>query len=92
MKEQNFKSLPFKDKLAYITCIASFILGWCITIAGFVVSPLGEVSDSVLFILGQSLIYCASVLGLSIYVTKSVRGMRRELGLPNEIREDEYNE
>lgn len=83
MKEK-FSDLNIKDKIAYSTCIASFVLGWIITYIGFIVSPLGEVSDSVLWILGQALIYCASVLGISMYVTKSFNKIREELNLKNE--------
>ena len=85
---KKFNEMSFKDKIAYITCISSFILGWLITWVGFIVNPLGEVSNGVLWILGQSLLYCASVLGIGMYVTKSMRHMRHELGL-NEIEESE---
>ena len=43
-----WKELNFKDKLSYILCIFSFIIGVLLTIAGFVVKPLGEVDASVL--------------------------------------------
>lgn len=82
--KERWKDLGFKDKLAYGTCIVTFILGWSITYIGFVVSPLGEVSDGVLWILGQSLVYCASVLGISMYITKSFRNIKTELGLKHE--------
>ena len=83
-KRETWGDLSFKDRLAYITCIASFILGWTLTICGFIVDPLGVVSDSILWILGQSLIYCASVLGITMYVTKSFRNIKDKLGIKEE--------
>lgn len=68
-----WKDLDIKDKVAIITCCIAFALGWILTIAGFIVDPLGIVSDSVLWILGQSLIYTASVLGIGMYVNHSIR-------------------
>lgn len=79
MKEK-WKELDLKTRIAYITAVVAFILGWCLTIAGFVAPPLGIVSDSVLWVLGQSLVYAASVLGIGMYVTGSVNGMKRAIG------------
>lgn len=89
---QKYRDLGIKDKVAICSCIAAFILGWLLTIAGFIVSPLGEVSDSVLWILGQSLLYCASVLGIGMYASNQVkegfRKVRRDLKI-KENNEDE---
>lgn len=38
-----------------------------ITTAGFIVPPLGVVHDSVLWVLGQVLIYSGSISGIAIY-------------------------
>ena len=64
---QTWKTLSIKDKIAIISAIIAFILGWGLSIAGFVITPIGEVADSVLWILGQALIYAASVFGVSSY-------------------------
>lgn len=53
------------------TALISFVCGWGLTIAGFIVSPLGEVSNSVLAILGEAMIYCASVFGIAMYFKRS---------------------
>ena len=79
MKEK-WTELDLKTRIAYITAVVAFVLGWCLTIAGFVAPPLGIVSDSVLWVLGQSLVYAASVLGIGMYVTGSVKGMKRAIG------------
>lgn len=64
---QTWKTLSIKDKIAIISAIMAFILGWGLSIAGFVITPIGEVADSVLWILGQALIYAASVFGVTSY-------------------------
>ena len=47
------------DKIRNYTIIASFIMGWMITIAGFFVPPLGVINNSVIIIFGQAMTYCA---------------------------------
>ena len=79
MKEK-WKDLDLKTRIAYVTAVIAFVLGWVLTIAGFIAPPLGIVSDSVLWILGQGLVYAASVLGIGMYVTGSVKGMKRAIG------------
>lgn len=81
MKQSREKwgDLELKTKIAYLTALIAFVIGWGLTIAGFFVAPLGVVSDSVLWILGQSLVYAASVFGVGMYVTGSVRGMKASI-------------
>lgn len=89
---ENIKKLSVKDKIAYSTCLLSFIIGWGLVIAGFIVDPLGIVDNSIQFILGQSLLYTASVLGLGMYVDKSVRHMKHQLGIDKKNNEEEEYE
>lgn len=74
----HWSTLDVKSKIAYITAIAAFVLGWGLTIAGFWIGA-GVVHDSVLWILGQSLVYSASVFGVGMYVTGEVKGMKRSI-------------
>jgi len=94
MKE-TYKDLDFKNKLAVITCLVAFGLGWTLTISGFILPPLGEVADSVLWILGQSLLYTASVLGIGMYTNNLVRnginGIRKDLRLKEEDENENLN-
>lgn len=95
MKRECYRELDFKNKLAVITCLIAFGLGWSLTIAGFLIPPLGEVADSILWILGQSLLYTASVLGIGMYtnnlVKNGINGIRRDLRLKEEESDDENN-
>lgn len=50
------------------TIIGSFVLGWAITIGGFIVPPLGVIDNSILIVLGQAMTYSAAGLGMKDYV------------------------
>ena len=78
-EEKKWSHLDIKTKIAYITAIFAFVVGWGLTIAGFIVPPVGAVTDSVLWILGQALVYAASVFGVGMYVTGSVKGMKQTI-------------
>ena len=60
-----------KDSLGVISACVMLIFGITLTAIGFAIAPLGEVSDSVLWILGQSLIYAGGIFGVAAY-TKGV--------------------
>lgn len=60
-------SMKTKEKLAVWSGLGMLIFGVLITIAGFIVPPMGEVHNSVLWILGQSLIYSGSISGIAVY-------------------------
>ena len=46
--------------------------GIVLAVAGFIVDPVGEMSDSVLWYVSQSLLYAGSVFGLSAYVENKI--------------------
>ena len=61
-----WSDLNIKEKLAITSACMAFILGWTLTaLAAFV--PLLISEQGVLWILGQSLVYTASVFGVSMY-------------------------
>lgn len=62
-----WESLSYKDKLSYSLAIAAFTIGWIITIIGFFVSPVGEIHSTVLWVLGQSLLFTGSIIGIAQY-------------------------
>ncbi len=75
---ETWSSLEVKTKIAYITAVAAFVCGWGLTIAGFIIGA-GIISDSVLWVLGQALVYAASVFGVGMYVAGSVKGMKESI-------------
>lgn len=78
---EKWRDLDIKNKVAIITAIVAFVVGWGLTIAGFIVPPIGEVADSVLWILGQALLYAASVFGIGMYVGGEVKRLKNEVRL-----------
>lgn len=72
------KTSDRKQKAAYVTAIISFIIGWALTIAGFIVPPTGEVSGSVLAVLGEAMVYAASVFGVTLYFQNELEKFRRD--------------
>lgn len=67
-----------KERSAYLTAVLSFIVGWCLTIAGFIVPPLGEIDGSILAVLGEAMVYTASVFGITLYFRNEMQKFRRE--------------
>lgn len=60
-----WSDLSYKERVMYVICIGAFILGFALTIAGFVVPPTGQISPSVLTYFGSTLAFVASLLGVS---------------------------
>ncbi len=70
--------MDVKTKFAIGTAVVAFVVGWGLTIAGFIIPPKGEVHDSVLWILGQALVYTASVLGIGMYFNNQMAKFRAD--------------
>ncbi len=86
--------LDVKTKFAIGSAVVAFLAGWGLTIAGFIIPPKGEVHDSVLWILGQALIYAASVFGVGMYISSEMTKLRTENRrfIEHAIREKEAEE
>ena len=91
---ETWKSMDIKQKFAIVTAVVAFVAGWGLTIAGFIIPPEGEVSDSVLWILGQALIYTASVLGIGMYFKNQMVKFRADTRryIDEEIKEEREND
>ena len=73
-----WNDLSIKEKLAIGSACVAFALGWMITgLAAFV--PLLISEQGVLWILGQSLVYTASVFGVSAYFRSEAVQLRRDM-------------
>lgn len=78
MKNSKWSDLNIKDKLAIISACAAFTIGWGLTIcAAFVPLLLSE--QGILWILGQSLVYSASVFGLGMYFKSESVQMKHDI-------------
>lgn len=86
-----------KDSIAVISAIVMLCFGITLTAIGFALDPVGEIHDSVLWVLGQSLIYAGSIFGIAYYARGIVdRRMdaweRKAIDKANEICECEEPE
>ena len=84
-----WKELSFKDKLSYVLCIFSFIIGVILTIAGFIVKPLGEVDASVLTSLGLFLSFSGSIIGITQHYSQQLENFKSEIRLQQEKQKEQ---
>ena len=76
--KQNWNDLNIKEKLSIASACLAFIAGWTLTgIAAFVPILLSE--QGVLWILGQALIYSASVFGVALYFKAESVQMKHDI-------------
>ena len=62
-----------QDNLSKLSAIGMLMAGVGLTIAGFIVPPLGEISDSVLWFTAQTLIYARSIFGVKVYIDHQLK-------------------
>ena len=72
-----------KDNIAVISAVVLLTFGICLTVAGFFVPPLGIIDNSVLWVLGQSLIYSGSMFGLTVYVKNQIADIHWQVMHPS---------
>lgn len=56
-----------KDNITVCSAIAMLVFGCVLTLIGFFLEPMGEVHDSVLWVLGQCFLYAGGALGIANY-------------------------
>lgn len=72
-------TLNIKEQIAIISACVAFVLGWAMSIGAFFVPPVGEVADSILWILGQALLYSSAVFGVSAYFRSEAVQLKRDM-------------
>ena len=77
--------------IQYISAVGMLISGVALSVAGFVVPPLGEISDSVLWFAAQTMIYAGSVFGVSVYVNDKFRSITDKLNKDNDAENKKNN-
>lgn len=68
-----------KENIAYGSALFMLLFGVVLTTAGFIIPPAGQVHDSVLYVLGQCLIFAGSVMGVSAYTTGRMRDIEHRV-------------
>lgn len=56
-----------KDNITVCSAVAMLIFGCVLTTIAFFLEPMGEIHDSVLWVLGQCFIYAGGALGIANY-------------------------
>lgn len=68
-----------RTDIQVFSAIAMLIAGVALSVAGFIVSPVGEISNSVLYFFAQCLIYAGSIFGVSIYMGAKFKDLSDKL-------------
>lgn len=69
-----------KDNIQIWTAVAMLVVGSGLSVAGFILPPSGEISDSVLWFFAQCLMYAGSIFGITIYVNTKFNNLINKLG------------
>lgn len=68
-----------RTKYQVYSALGMLLAGVSLSVAGFLVPPVGEISDSVLWFFAQCLIYAGSIFGVSIYVQSKFTELKEEI-------------
>lgn len=68
-----------KDKISFWFAGIALVVGFLLTILGFVVNPLGIIDNSVLWVLGQCLTFVGAVCGVSLHVQGNTQQIKKEI-------------
>lgn len=68
-----------KDIVTFGAALFMLAFGVILTTAGFIIDPAGQIDDSVLYVLGQCLIFSGSVLGVSSYTTGKMHLIEKDV-------------
>ena len=67
-----------KGKVRTWSAVGMLCAGVGLSIAGFCVSPVGDISDSVLWYFAQCLIYAGTALGIDVAIDYKINKRKRE--------------
>ena len=62
-----------------LTALFALLFGFGLSLAGFIVDPKGIVDQSVLWILGQCLLYAGSIYGISTHFQKKQEELENKI-------------
>ena len=65
-----------KSDKGVVGALMMLMSGIALSVAGFVVDPVGVISDSVLWYVSQALIYAGSVFGVTVYIDRQLVGRK----------------
>ncbi len=62
-----------KENITVYSAVAMLVFGCLLTTIAFFIEPMGEIHDSVLWVLGQCFIYAGGALGIANYARSAAR-------------------
>jgi len=65
--------LDMKENITVWSAVAMLVFGCVLTTIAFFIAPVGEIHDSVLWVLGQCFIYAGGALGIANYARSSAK-------------------
>ena len=68
-----------KENIQIYSAVAMLAAGVALVVAGFIVPPTGEISESVLWFFAQCLIYAGSIFGIGLYVNTKIDVLKRQI-------------
>lgn len=69
----------WKDTAMVVSALAMLGFAAILTTLGFFVPPLGEIHDSVLWVLGQAFMYAGGIFGVTAYTTRKMRKIQESV-------------
>ena len=76
---EKFGDLSVREKISYILCCLSFVLGSVLVFAAVCIEPKGEIHASVITAFGMFLAFCGSVLGISMHFYSELYKFKSEI-------------
>lgn len=83
--------ISIDSAFAHVFATIAFICGWTITFIGLFTPPKGIVDQSLLWILGQSLAFAGSVVGITHHVNASLDKFKMEINSKDRSEERTHN-
>lgn len=68
-----------KEDIQICSAVGMLVAGVGLSIAGFIVPPVGQIHDSVLWFFAQCLIYAGSIFGIGIYINSKFNNLLNNL-------------
>ena len=68
-----------QNPAATYSALLMLLSGIGLSVAGFVADPFGEISDSVLWYVSQSLVYAGSIFGVTLYIHSKFAEITQQL-------------
>lgn len=73
-EEKKKKQLHFRE----VSAGCMLLFGCALTVAGFCVSPLGEISQTVILIFSQCLLYAGAALGIDVVIDRKIHSFTND--------------